>query len=102
MLFTLPIPLLEIFGHQSVGQQRVWPDHTFKASPPFLMHGLGAAQQHFQIIRSVNGLINSHANMSSAKLTVFLYIILVISGNSYNFTLIFNGLKMGKVFKSKT
>ena len=67
-----------------------------------VMHGLGAAQQHFQIIRSVSGLINSHANMSSAKLTVFLFIILVISGNSYNFTLIFNGLKMGKVFKSKT
>ena len=31
--------------------------------------------------------MNGHANMSSAKLTVFLYIILVISGNSYNFKL---------------
>ena len=32
-------------------------------------------------------MMNGHANMSSAKLTVFLYIILVISGNSYNFKL---------------
>ena len=32
-------------------------------------------------------MMNGHANVSSAKLTVFLYIILVTSGNSYNFKL---------------
>ena len=48
MLLTLPIPVLEIYGRQSAGQQRVWPDRTFEASPPFSCTGLG--QQHLQIV----------------------------------------------------
>ena len=41
MLLTLPIPVLEIYGRQPAGQQRVWPDRTFEASPPFSCMGPG-------------------------------------------------------------